>query len=84
MGNIILLFACLAIGMALRKYGRVPENAHTTLSKSAKLKTCCKADDRIGIWLGLAPTPSWDNRSAAGRPWVGSIRPLRLPAGGAV
>jgi hypothetical protein len=32
MGNIILLFVCLAIGMALRKYGRVPENAHTTLN----------------------------------------------------
>ena len=32
MGNIILLFACLAIGMALRKSGRVPENAHTTLN----------------------------------------------------
>src|ERR1700730_398427 len=32
MGNIILLFARLAIGMASRKCGRVPENAHTTLN----------------------------------------------------
>jgi malate permease and related proteins len=32
MGNIILLFACLAIGMALRRTGRVPENAHTALN----------------------------------------------------
>lgn len=32
MGNIVLLFACLAIGMALRKSGRVPENAHMALN----------------------------------------------------
>ncbi len=32
MGNIVLLFACLAIGMILRKSGRVPDNAHTSLN----------------------------------------------------
>src|SRR5437660_8654555 len=32
MGNVVLLFACLAIGMALRKTGRAPENAHTALN----------------------------------------------------
>ena len=32
MGNIVLLFACLAIGMALRKSGRAPDNAHTSLN----------------------------------------------------
>jgi malate permease and related proteins len=32
MGNIVLLFACLAIGMASRKTGRAPENAHTALN----------------------------------------------------
>jgi malate permease and related proteins len=32
MGNILLLFACLSIGMALRKSGRVPDNAHTALN----------------------------------------------------
>jgi malate permease and related proteins len=32
MGNIILLFACLAIGMALRKSGRVPDDAHSALN----------------------------------------------------
>ncbi len=32
MGNLILLFACLVIGMILRKSGRVPENAHTALN----------------------------------------------------
>jgi malate permease and related proteins len=31
-GNIILLFACLAIGMALRKSGRVPEDAHNAIN----------------------------------------------------
>lgn len=32
MHNIILLIACLAIGIALRRFGRVPDNAHTTLN----------------------------------------------------
>jgi hypothetical protein len=32
MGNIVLLFACLAIGMTLRKSGRVPENTHVALN----------------------------------------------------
>jgi malate permease and related proteins len=32
MHNIILLIACMAIGFALRRFGRVPENAHTTLN----------------------------------------------------
>lgn len=32
MGNIILLFACLLIGMVLRKSGRVPDNAHTAFN----------------------------------------------------
>jgi malate permease and related proteins len=31
-GNIILLFACLVIGMLLRISGRAPENAHTALN----------------------------------------------------
>jgi malate permease and related proteins len=31
-GNIVLLFACLVIGMLLRQSGRVPENAHTALN----------------------------------------------------
>jgi predicted permease len=30
--NIILLIACLVIGFALRRFGRVPDNAHTTLN----------------------------------------------------
>jgi predicted permease len=32
MDNIAMLFLCLAIGMALRKLGRVPDNAHVTLN----------------------------------------------------
>jgi predicted permease len=32
MQNIILLLLCLAIGIALRRFGRVPDNAHTTLN----------------------------------------------------
>jgi predicted permease len=32
MQNIILLLLCLAIGIALRGVGRVPDNAHTTLN----------------------------------------------------
>lgn len=32
MHNIILLVMCLAIGVALRGFGRVPDNAHTTLN----------------------------------------------------
>ncbi len=32
MGNIVLLFACLVIGVALRKSGRAPDNAHTSLN----------------------------------------------------
>lgn len=32
MDNIAMLFLCLAIGMALRKFNRVPDNAHTTIN----------------------------------------------------
>jgi predicted permease len=32
MSNVILLFLCLAIGMALRASGRIPENAHGVLN----------------------------------------------------
>jgi predicted permease len=32
MQNIILLLLCLAIGIALRRFDRVPDNAHTTLN----------------------------------------------------
>lgn len=32
MNNIILLFACLGIGMALRWSGRAPDNAHTSIN----------------------------------------------------
>ena len=32
MSNIILLFACLAIGIGLRKFKCVPENAHTSIN----------------------------------------------------
>jgi malate permease and related proteins len=32
MSNVVLLFFCLAIGMALRASGRVPENAHQTIN----------------------------------------------------
>ena len=32
MHNIILLIFCLAIGIGLRGFGRVPDNAHTTLN----------------------------------------------------
>lgn len=32
MGNIVLLFACLAIGMVLRKTGRAPEGAHIAIN----------------------------------------------------
>jgi hypothetical protein len=32
MQNIILLIMCLAIGMVLRRFNRVPDNAHTTLN----------------------------------------------------
>ncbi len=32
MDNVIMLFACLAIGMALRWFQRVPDNAHTSLN----------------------------------------------------
>jgi predicted permease len=32
MSNIILLFLCMLIGIALRRYGRVPENAHAAIN----------------------------------------------------
>jgi predicted permease len=32
MENIIMLFVCLAVGMALQKCGRLPDNAHTSLN----------------------------------------------------
>jgi malate permease and related proteins len=32
MSNIILLFVCMAVGMELRRSGRVPENAHVTIN----------------------------------------------------
>jgi malate permease and related proteins len=32
MGNIVLLFACLVIGMVLRKSGRMPENGHAAFN----------------------------------------------------
>ena len=32
MDNIIMLFVCLAIGMALRWFKRVPDNAHTSIN----------------------------------------------------
>ena len=32
MDNIAMLFLCLAIGMALRKFNRVPDNAHATIN----------------------------------------------------
>ena len=32
MDNIAMLFLCLAVGMALRKFGRVPDNAHVTIN----------------------------------------------------
>jgi len=32
MSNIILLFLCMLIGLALRRYGRVPDNAHTAIN----------------------------------------------------
>jgi hypothetical protein len=32
MDNIAMLFLCLAIGMALRKFRRIPDNAHTTIN----------------------------------------------------
>ncbi len=32
MDNIIMLFICLAIGMALRQFNRVPDNAHTAIN----------------------------------------------------
>src|SRR5215218_1025060 len=32
MDNIIMLFVCLALGMALRKSGRLPDNAHTSIN----------------------------------------------------
>ena len=32
MSNIILLFLCMLIGITLRRYGRVPENAHAAIN----------------------------------------------------
>jgi malate permease and related proteins len=32
MDNIAMLFLCLALGMALRKLGQVPDNAHVALN----------------------------------------------------
>jgi hypothetical protein len=32
MDNITMLFLCLALGMALRKLGQFPDNAHVTLN----------------------------------------------------
>ena len=32
MDNIIMRFVCLAVGMALRKSGRLPDNAHTSIN----------------------------------------------------
>jgi malate permease and related proteins len=32
MSNIILLFLCMLIGIALRRYGRVPDNAHLAIN----------------------------------------------------
>jgi hypothetical protein len=35
MDNITMLFLCLALGMALRKLGQVPDNAHVTINLSS-------------------------------------------------
>jgi predicted permease len=32
MGNVILLFVCLAVGMVLRRFRRVPDDAHVTIN----------------------------------------------------
>ena len=32
MSNIILLFLCMLIGISLRRYGRVPDNAHAAIN----------------------------------------------------
>lgn len=32
MSNIVLLFLCMLIGIALRRYGRVPDNAHAAIN----------------------------------------------------
>jgi len=32
MENIAVLFACLAIGVALRRFDRIPDNAHATIN----------------------------------------------------
>jgi hypothetical protein len=32
MSNIILLFLCMLIGITLRRFGRVPENAHAAIN----------------------------------------------------
>jgi hypothetical protein len=32
MDHIAMLFLCLAIGIALRKFRRIPDNAHTTIN----------------------------------------------------
>ena len=32
MDNVIMLFACLAVGMALRRTNRLPDNAHTSIN----------------------------------------------------
>jgi malate permease and related proteins len=32
MSNIILLFLCMLIGITLRRYGRVPDNAHVAIN----------------------------------------------------
>ena len=32
MSNIILLFLCMLIGITLRRYGRVPDNAHAAIN----------------------------------------------------
>ena len=32
MGNVILLFLCMLIGILLRRYGRVPDNAHVAIN----------------------------------------------------
>jgi hypothetical protein len=52
MSNIILLFVCMLIGMALRRYGRVPENAHTAINgfivnvSLSALTLCCRSTHR--------------------------------------
>jgi hypothetical protein len=89
MDNVAMLFVCLAIGMSLRKFRRIPDNAHTTINAfiiNVALPALVlqqihdvKLDPAL-VYAVLMPAPhcsgSWDGNSICPRRPQGRLRLL--------